>query len=207
MKRIAQWVALWLAIISVLVFMTILSTLITFPVYAHMDDLPQIAVMSLGRLYQNYLQLMAYLNLPWVGTLHMNDFPTSVHGAIHFADVRHLFLFDIGVAVVTVPFAVRWLHQLRIARKRYLLVRPFMIGAVVPVVLTAILAANFDQFFITFHEVLFRNSDWLFDPATDPIINVLPEGFFMLCFLTAFALFEAVMIWGIWRGRQDAKVA
>ena len=50
MKRIAQWVALWLAIISVLVFMTILSTLITFPVYAHMDDLPQIAVMSLGRL-------------------------------------------------------------------------------------------------------------------------------------------------------------
>ena len=117
MKRIAQWVALWLAIISGLVFMTILSTLITFPVYAHMDDLPQIAVMSLGRLYQNYLQLMAYLNLPWVGTLHMNDFPTSVHGAIHFADVRHLFLFDIGVAVVTVPFAVRWLHQLRITRK------------------------------------------------------------------------------------------
>jgi integral membrane protein (TIGR01906 family) len=120
--------------------------------------------------------------------------------------VRRLFIFDILVALVTLPFAIRWLHRLKITSKRYLLVRPFMIGAVVPIGLTALLAMNFDRFFIVFHEMLFRNQDWLFDPATDPIINVLPEGFFMLCFLLAFGLFEAVMIWGIWRGRQDARL-
>jgi integral membrane protein (TIGR01906 family) len=205
MKRIVHWLTLWLAIVSGVIFVTIFSTLLTFPIYAHMDNLPQIAAMSLGRLYHNYLQLMAYLDLPWIGTLHMQDFPTSLHGALHFADVRHLFILDIVIAIVTIPFAIRWVHQLKAARKRYLLVRPFMIGAVVPIILTGLLSINFDRFFIIFHEVLFSNRDWLFDPATDPIINVLPEGFFMLCFLTAFALFEAIMIWGIWRGRQDAR--
>ncbi|QVI35382.1 hypothetical protein BVJ53_11995 [Lacticaseibacillus chiayiensis] len=205
MKRIVHWLTLWLAIVSVVIFVTILSTLLTFPVYAHMDNLPQIAAMSLGQLYHNYLQLMAYLDLPWIGTLHMQDFPTSLHGALHFADVRHLFILDIVIAIVTTPFAIRWVRQLKTDRKRYLLVRPFMIGAVVPIILTGLLSLNFDRFFIIFHEVLFRNRDWLFDPATDPIINVLPEGFFMFCFLTAFALFEAIMVWGIWRGRQDAR--
>jgi len=203
MKRIVHWLTLWLAIVSGVIFVTIFSTLLTFPIYAHMDNLPQIAAMSLGRLYHNYLQLMAYLDLPWIGTLHMQDFPTSLHGALHFADVRHLFILDLVIALVTIPFAIRWVRQLKAAKKRYLLVRPFMIGAVVPIILTGLLSINFDRFFIIFHEVLFRNRDWLFDPATDPIINVLPEGFFMLCFLTAFALFEAIMIWGIWRGRQD----
>ena len=51
MKRAGQWVVLWLAIISTVILVTILSTLLTFPIYAHMDDLPQIAAMSLGRLY------------------------------------------------------------------------------------------------------------------------------------------------------------
>ncbi|HAJ55061.1 MAG TPA: TIGR01906 family membrane protein, partial [Lactobacillus sp.] len=74
MKRIVHWLTLWLAIVSGVIFVTIFSTLLTFPIYAHMDNLPQIAAMSLGRLYHNYLQLMAYLDLPWIGTLHMQDF-------------------------------------------------------------------------------------------------------------------------------------
>ena len=49
MKRAGQWVVLWLAIISTVILVTILSTLLTFPIYAHMDDLPQIAAMSLGK--------------------------------------------------------------------------------------------------------------------------------------------------------------
>ncbi|WP_252897795.1 lipoprotein intramolecular transacylase Lit [Amylolactobacillus amylophilus] len=37
---------------------------------------------------------------------------------------------------------------------------------------------NFDAFFVFFHGIFFHNSDWLFDPVTDPIINVLSENFF-----------------------------
>ena len=50
----------------------------------------------------------------------MQDFPTSLHGAVHFADVRRLFIFDILVALVTLPFAIRWRHRLKATSKRYL---------------------------------------------------------------------------------------
>ncbi len=32
---------------------------------------------------------------------------------------------------------------------------------------------------MVFHELAFSNDFWLFDPAVDPIINILPEWFFM----------------------------
>ena len=28
---------------------------------------------------------------------------------------------------------------------------------------------------------MFNNDDWIFDPVTDPIINMLPESFFAQC--------------------------
>ena len=41
---------------------------------------------------------------------------------------------------------------------------------------------DFEDFFIVFHEVLFRNDDWIFDPNLDPIINTLPSEYFLACF-------------------------
>ena len=49
---------------------------------------------------------------------------------------------------------------------------------------------GFDQFFVAFHEVLFCDNSWLFDPATDPIISVLPEQFFMHTFLIFLLVYE-----------------
>ena len=31
------------------------------------------------------------------------------------------------------------------------------------------------------HKIFFRNDYWLFNPATDPIIKILPDTFFMHC--------------------------
>ena len=54
--------------------------------------------------------------------------------------------------------------------------------AVIPVVVVPFAVANFDTFFVTFHHMIFHNNNWLFNPLTDPIINVLTEGFFAACF-------------------------
>lgn len=43
------------------------------------------------------------------------------------------------------------------------------------------LFGGFESIFITFHQIFFRDATWLFDPATDPVINILPERYFMLC--------------------------
>lgn len=42
-----------------------------------------------------------------------------------------------------------------------------------------------------FHQILFVGDDtWLFDPAKDPVIMILPETFFLHAFLLFFALYE-----------------
>jgi integral membrane protein (TIGR01906 family) len=202
-----QKVALWLLIISGVVWGTVLFTYVLFPIFVVKDGLTRASGLPFGRLYHNYVQLMAYLQLPWIPKLHMLDFKDSVSGATHFADVRKLFIFDIVVFLITVIPGVRAWRQLAKRRERWQMVRSFQIGAIVPIVLGALMAVNFNAVFIKFHEVLFRNDDWLFDPAVDPIINVLPEDFFSACFAIALIGFEAVMIYGIWRGRKDARAS
>lgn len=52
------------------------------------------------------------------------------------------------------------------------------IFTVATVALGAFCAVNFTQIFVIFHEIFFDNDLWLFDPATDYMIRMLPEGFF-----------------------------
>lgn len=39
--------------------------------------------------------------------------------------------------------------------------------------------ADFDGFFVTFHRVAFTNDGWLLNPATDMLIRLMPEQFFI----------------------------
>lgn len=48
-----------------------------------------------------------------------------------------------------------------------------------PVLLAIPFAINFDATFTTFHKIFFNNDYWLFDPELDPVINILPQEFFM----------------------------
>ena len=43
------------------------------------------------------------------------------------------------------------------------------------------IAIDFNKAFVLFHKLFFSNDDWLFDPATDEVITILPEEFFMQC--------------------------
>lgn len=204
--RKLKWISLWLSLVSGAIWLTIILTLIVFPLFVWRDNLQDVAGLSTSMLYRDYLKLLAYLQMPWITHLHIADFPMSASGLQHFVDVRHLFIFDIVVFIITTPLAVRFWRELRADHTRFLLVRPFSIGAIVPLIFLGLMAINFDRVFVTFHEVLFRNSDWEFDPGTDPIINVLPEDFFMACFVLALVLFEVALVYGIWRGTKDARI-
>ena len=45
-------------------------------------------------------------------------------------------------------------------------------------VLAAIISTDFTKYFIMFHHIFFHNDLWILDPATDMLINIVPEGFF-----------------------------
>lgn len=143
---------------------------------------------------------MAFLNNPFASQLALPDFPMSEAGRGHFIDVKKLFMLNYAVLLVTFIPSLIFLVKLKRQQSLWRLILPFELGMVIPVVFGFVMATGFDRFFVTFHKLFFQNDDWLFDPRTDPIINVLPESFFMHCFILAFVLLElcflAFVLWG-----------
>lgn len=46
-------------------------------------------------------------------------------------------------------------------------------------VLAAVISTDFTKYFVIFHKIFFDNDLWILDPATDLLINIVPEPFFM----------------------------
>ena len=55
-------------------------------------------------------------------------------------------------------------------------------------------ASDFTKYFTIFHEIFFTNDLWLFDPATDYMIRMLPEGFFYDMVMRIGAIFTGLLL-------------
>ena len=103
----------------------------------------------------------------------------------HMEDVRGLFLAAIQIRRVCVGLIALCLVFLAAARANFLKVLPralclgmgavFLMGAG----LGALIASDFNRYFVIFHHIFFNNDLWILDPATDMLINIVPEPFFM----------------------------
>ena len=118
-------------------------------------------------------------------------FPTcamSESGRIHFEEVKKIFDFFgwlfVGTLLLTAAAAFYFIKKhawlwLRIAG---------ILCIALPAFLGLMVAVNWDYVFVTFHQLVFNNDYWLFDSSTDPIIDILPDGYFMHCAIMIFAL-------------------
>ena len=142
----------------------------------------------------NFNVLMDYLTNPLNQALKMPDFPSSASGIHHFAVVKGLFHLAQGVAIVTLP--IFYLFWKQVIQKGFLSLyrRGLLIMLSLPLVLGLVgVFIGFEQFFTLFHQILFVGDDtWLFDPAKDPVILILPEDFFLHAFLLFFCLYELI---------------
>ena len=120
----------------------------------------------------------------------------SESGRSHFDDVRKLFLLDlwalgIGAVVLAVLLIAIRLSGWRPGR---ILGRgpSFWAGAGLGglfLVIGGLAALDFDRAFVVFHTLFFPGKDnWVFDPDTDQIINILPQNFFMHCAILILAI-------------------
>lgn len=117
--------------------------------------------------------------------------PFSADGAAHFADVQKLFLLDLWVlGISTLVLLILWLVRRRTGLR---LLRPAQRGpafwgcvglGAAFLVVGALAATDFDRAFTVFHTLFFPGKDnWIFSPATDPVILILPQEFFRNCAL------------------------
>ncbi|XCP84326.1 TIGR01906 family membrane protein [Roseburia hominis] len=102
----------------------------------------------------------------------------------HMGEVRDLFIgglrlrwIAVAVLVIVIALFIRlhgdWRRILPVMYQRTLAV---FLG--ITAVLGVLMWQNFNRCFVIFHKIFFDNDLWIFDPETDYMIRMLPEGFF-----------------------------
>lgn len=206
-QKMAHWLRYacgWFFILTSAVWLTVHAVWLYRITLSTTDVLAQVGL-SARTMMHNYWQLLAYLDWPWITQLHMSNFTDSAAALKHFADVKRLLLVNNVVLLVTLPVVAHGLWRLQREKRFWQLLLPMQWALPVAPVIAALMAINFDQFFVMFHQLLFRNDDWLFDPRFDPIINALPESFFLACFVLFFLIFEGWLVLGYIVARRSAK--
>ena len=140
--------------------------------------------LSREEIIENYDALIAYCCPFHFGELSFPTLKASVSGLSHFAEAKRLMVafYIIGfiALVLTVMGFVR-----RIRDREVRFYRTCAITSIAfPAFLVLFTIIDFDRLFVIFHKIAFNNDDWLFNPATDPVIEILPEEFFMRCLVT-----------------------
>lgn len=137
---------------------------------------------------RNYDVLIDYNSIFSQEELEFPELPMSESGRIHFQEVKNIFVGLQWILIVdSVICAVLLIRHIR--RKSFAFLKfTGIITIVIPAVLGALIALNWNWVFVTFHHIAFNNDYWIFDEVTDPVITMLPDTFFMHCALMILAL-------------------
>ena len=151
-------------------------------------------------------QMMAYL----IGNKAELSVITDVDGEIqdffneqdrfHMGEVKDLFLGGlkirnimlVAVLLILILLAARKADLIKLLPRAYFVT--LGITGVITVVLGGLFASDFDKYFRIFHEIFFDNDQWMFDPVTDYMIRMLPEGFFYDMVMRIGSIFAVFLI-------------
>lgn len=146
-------------------------------------QLSKITGLSAKVIKNNYDQLIAYQSIFYQKQLVLPNFPISQTGRIHFLEVKRIlegiqlvFLISLIPTIYLVYSSIRE-REYRFLKLTYLFIGGF------GVLIGLSLFAGFNNLFILFHNLVFRNDYWIFDYRTDPVILILPNSYFRHCFI------------------------
>ncbi|MDD2981386.1 MAG: TIGR01906 family membrane protein [Hespellia sp.] len=145
-----------------------------------MDDIMDVTKEMMSYLRGNREDLVIYTTIDGQENVEFfND-----QDKAHMADVRNLFLWGLRIRWICLGIIIVCIAILIMKKTnwKYLLPRSYQIALVITAAATGIagyaFSRDFTAAFIKFHEIFFTNDLWIFDPNTDYMINMLPEGFF-----------------------------
>ena len=190
---------------SVIFFLFILCTsifivLLLKPLYSldlKLLKIPETSGYSAEVCKKNYSVLIDY-NMFWgPKTLNFPDFVMSENGAVHFAEVKRIFVAAEIISIVTTALTAIALIKAK-EIKAYAWI-PGGVGLTLAMVgIVGVGCAFFwEKTFVLMHHILFRNDFWLFDPGTDPVIRILPDQVFLHLGAAIMAFMVLFMIAGM----------
>ena len=150
-------------------------------------DIPESSGYPKDEIIANYDALIDYSSPFFKGSLSFPTLESSPSGLKHFEEVKDIFILFYRLSVfslITVIMIV--IYKYKKNDINYLAVSS-LTAILLPIITGLFLAIDFDTAFVIFHKIFFNNDYWLFDPKTDPIINILPSTFFLHCALMIIA--------------------
>ncbi|MBS8071072.1 TIGR01906 family membrane protein [Streptococcus suis] len=206
MRTKLQIIGTILFVLSAAVLGTIYLAWLVYPFEISFLGLEKVVYMKATDISYNFNILMNYLTNPFASVLDMPNFSSSADGLKHFADVKHLFHLTQGIFILTLPAFVLFVKNILLKGYGDLVKKVIFWTMLTPMIIGLLgVLVGFDQFFVLFHTVLFPgDSTWLFDPAKDPVIYILPQEFFLHCFVLFFVLYE--LFFGTilaWTGKKN----
>lgn len=185
---VLKWCSLILCLVSMAIFLT-LNFSIIFVFFSHQE----ISGVTHSEILRDYGHLLLFLQVPGMHTINFQFIPISVSGKIHFSDVKQLILLNELILIITGCLTYYEISRQKKKHQLWRLMLPIKGLVVFIPTMMLILLINFNSWFIKFHELVFSNQDWIFNPTTDPIINVLTENFFGLCVIAFTILIELML--------------
>ena len=145
-------------------------------------------------------------------------FDYSISGMNHFLDCRILFTLDLVALPISFIIFLVYIILIKLNFIKVYRIKGMSIlfyASFVPIVVLGALAIfaliDVNSAYAFFHAVLFPGKDnWVFNPYTDPIINALPEQFFLDCGILIFGvmllILFAVIIFNIVRKVKHGSI-
>lgn len=172
-----------ISVISIAV-LGVINTTIVYRYAIHKYELNNYTGLSTEILMDNYKRMIYYVQNPFIKELILNKVPMSNFGKIHFFEVKQIFMV---LYIISIIFFSIMIFKI-VTNKNNDLVKRIIksfnnsvnIIALIFISVSIGAAIDFDKTFYFFHKIFFRNNYWIFDPVADPVINALPEEFFMI---------------------------
>ncbi|MDM0484257.1 TIGR01906 family membrane protein [Clostridium perfringens] len=185
-------------LISSVVFSVILTLNISpilYSIFIKLNKVPNYNNLRKEEILNDYNNIIHYLNSPQEEVLKFKNFKISPIGEFHFLEVKEIFssLYLICLACLIlgiILFILLKKFKLKISLKAFNIFFYEVLFIFLGLILGFYL--NFSKVFTLFHKIFFNNDYWIFDPKKDPIINVLPESYFL--FLAVFILFLVMIL-------------
>ncbi len=185
-------------LISSVVFSVILTLNISpilYSLFIKLNKVPNYNNLSSEEILNDYNNIIHYLNSPQEEVLKFKNFKISPIGEFHFLEVKEIFssIYLICLACLIlgiILFILLKKFKLKISLKAFNIFFYEVLFIFLGLILSFYL--NFSKVFTLFHKIFFNNDYWIFDPKKDPIINVLPESYFL--FLAVFILFLVMIL-------------
>lgn len=157
------------------------------------------------QLKETYDYLINYISGIHRSTFSIPNFCSSKCGIIHFKEVRTIYqsLNYLYYAAAFFILVILLLFQYIISEDVFLYSAVFLSSLTLSLCIP--FSINFDESFTEFHNLLFKNNYWLFDPVTDPVITALPEEFFLHCSLSILLIvaLESLLLITIYKKRKN----